>query len=150
MKFKYSCVVFDNSEELRNGLEALGYELSGKTDGSALTAYANGIYKTAWEYTNPYTNVIIDCHNNGELFLAIAAIRDDSDENQWFVTEADQAWVNIGVYMPKGSFFKCFTKDVYPEELKGKEKFCNSLVPIHKATIDELINYFKTGSEEVK
>lgn len=89
-----------------------------------------------------FTNSI-NCGENEDLFLAIAALRDDSDYMQWFVTEANQSWVNIGTYMPKGSLFKCLTKHRYPEEYKGMEFLCSSVVPAHKATVEELIEHFK-------
>lgn len=31
----------------------------------------------------------IDCQNNEELFLAIAALRNDSDKHQWFICKLD-------------------------------------------------------------
>ena len=61
---------------------------------------------------------IIDCGTNEELFLAIAALRDDSDRFQWFVDDFDDSiwqkseWNNAN-----------FTK-------------------AHKATLEELIKHF--------
>jgi len=53
-----------------------------------------------------------------ECFLAIAALRDDSDKHQWFTD--GQIWVKSDV--------RCFV--------------CNSL-KFHKASINELIEHFK-------
>ena len=70
-----------------------------------------------------------------ELFKAIAALRDDSDYMQWFVTEEEEHWVNQVIYKPKGSFELCLV-DKYP--------FKNA----HKATVKELIKYFKQKDYE--
>lgn len=69
----------------------------------------------------------IDCGTNEELFLAIAALRDDTDKHQWF-TDGNK-WV------------KC------SENKFSTYWICNntgvSLDNIHKATVDELIKHFK-------
>lgn len=70
----------------------------------------------------------IDCGTNEDLFLAIAALRDDSDIHQWFV--ADEG---IPCYCKKGTFF--IRQQEYSEfHLCG--------VKAHKATVSELIEHF--------
>ena len=66
----------------------------------------------------------IDCGTNEELFLAIAALRDDTDKNQWFTDGEhwnlcnDQDWaINYDRWIPSIYF--------------------------HKATVEELIKHFK-------
>lgn len=81
----------------------------------------------------------INCGTNEELFLSIAALRDDSDIHQWFVTDVDQHWVNLGLYMPKGSFEICLIDDKY---MYQDGLHLTSAVPSHKATVEELINHF--------
>src|SRR5574344_1738399 len=88
---------------------------------------------------NPNYNFIY-CGINKKLFLAIAAINDENDYMQWFVTEADRFWFNIGVYSYKGSLEQCLIKHRYPKNFIGKEMYCNSIVPAHKASVRELIN----------
>lgn len=85
----------------------------------------------------------VDCGKNEELFLAIAALNDKNDYMQWFVTEADQSWVNQGVYCPRGSFTLCTIEHRYPEEWRGNEEFYSSVIPAHKASVEELIEHFK-------
>ena len=62
----------------------------------------------------------IDCGTNEELFLAIAALRDDTDKNQWF-TDGNGYW-----QLCIGSF-------KFPSLAKEK---------LHKATVEELIEHF--------
>lgn len=73
---------------------------------------------------------LIDCGTNEDLFLAIAALRDDTDKNQWF-TDGD-LW------------FKCGDETV--EYHLNHLNECGR--KIHKATVDELIEHFKTKEEQ--
>ena len=71
-------------------------------------------------------NGSLDCGRNKELFLAIAALRDDIDKNQWF-TDGD-LW------------FKC-GDETCDETIEYYLSECGRL--FHKATLQELIEYFK-------
>ena len=88
----------------------------------------------------------IDCGEDTELFLAIAAISDDSDYMQYFVTEDDGIWYNLKRFLPKGSFILCLVNDRHMSQDKG---FYNNITPVHKATAEELIKHFKR-SEGIK
>lgn len=91
--FTQSCFIRKNTPELRKKLDELGYKFSGADHieldcivtfphhgtFSVFAAYHFNIYddsfKIVWkEY--------IDCGTNEELFLALAALRDDTDKNQ--------------------------------------------------------------------
>lgn len=72
----------------------------------------------------------IDCGENVELFKALAAMNDENDREQWFVTKEVQAWVNQGLYAPMGSFEKCLL-----EHRVG--------ISARKATVEEIIKHFK-------
>ena len=72
----------------------------------------------------------IDCGENVELFKAQAAMNDENDREQWFVTKEVQAWVNQGLYAPMGSFEKCLL-----EHRVG--------ISARKATVEEIIKHFK-------
>ena len=63
----------------------------------------------------------IDCGTNEDLFLALAALRDDSDKKQWFVH--DYQYQKVWIFSEMEDY--------------GKEWF------VHKATVEELIEYFK-------
>ena len=69
----------------------------------------------------------VDCGTNEELFLAIAAFRDDTDKFQWF-TDGDK-WI----LCPE---IKFSTYWVYND-------IDVNLDAIHKATVNELIEHFK-------
>ena len=150
MGFTTPCFIRKNTQELRKKLEELGYEIlnSGNTTLDAHNYDGNGSHKSIEEgkaiitsYGNLYGVIYnvdtvtkkgrIDCGTNEELFLAIAALRDDTDKYQWF-TDGD-LW------------FKC------------GDEVCNETIEyylnkydrkIHKATVNELIEHFKTKEEQ--
>jgi hypothetical protein len=64
-------------------------------------------------------NPTIDCGDNEELFLAIAALRDDTDYMQWFTD--GKLWEMVNSDLPS-----------HYMQLEG-----------HKATPEEIVNYFK-------
>ena len=71
----------------------------------------------------------IDCDTNEKLFLAIAALRDDSDYLQWFVCD-EPTIINGTQSLCIGSFFR-LREDVFACSIKA-----------HKATVEELIEHF--------
>jgi hypothetical protein len=79
-----------------------------------------------------HANISIEVTIENFEFCAIV-MRNDSDINQWFVTEANQQWVNIGLYILSGSLKLCLVDDKYMYQ---------GGVPTHKATIEELIKHF--------
>lgn len=83
-------------------------------------------------------DVLVDCGTNEELFLAIAALRDDTDNNQLF-TNGKGDW---GIYRD-GSDGCLSGMDFYgmPNDFK--------IDNYHKATVDELIEHFKTKEEQL-
>ena len=72
----------------------------------------------------------IDCGVNEDLFLAIAALRDDSDVYQYFVNE-------------KGMFVFCNQSEL-KHVIDNSDDWCDySVSEFHKATVAELIEHFK-------
>ena len=69
----------------------------------------------------------INCGTNEELFLSIAALRDDSDKFQYFTN---------GVF-----WIKCSQLELKHELDNNYEEFC--VADFHKATVEELIEHFK-------
>ena len=150
MGFTTPCFIRKNTQELRKKLEELGYEIlnSGNTTLDAHNYDGNGSHKSIEEgraiitfYGNLYGVIYdidtvtkkgrIDCGTNEELFLAIAALKDDTDNNQWF-TDGDK-WI-LRPEIKFSTYWVYNDVDV-------------NLDVIHKATVDELIEYFK-GKEE--
>ena len=128
--FTQNCYIKKNTKELRDKLKALGYKLNhGKTWGKYLVCFKiNGTEECRFVATPEYDlknmpdfKNAIDCGTNEELFLAIAALRDDSDNLQWF-TDGNGYWQ------------LCIGKFRYPNIAYEK---------VHKATVEELIEHFK-------
>lgn len=136
MAFIQPCFIRKNTPELRKKLEELGYENRGK-----VRYYGEPIYiycEMDIFYTSPCKlkipdNYIIDCDDNEELFLSLAALRDDTDVNQWFVMDVEE-YININ----QGDWF------VATDRTKGKH-IGTQIDPMycHKATIEEIIEHFK-------
>lgn len=87
----------------------------------------------------------VDCGTNEELFLAIAALRDDSNYMQWFITDSilsvsyDDSIGNDHYFIePKGIMFFWDKNWNHATIISGR---------YHKATVDELIEHFKTKEE---
>ncbi len=150
MGFTTPCFIRKNTQELRKKLEELGYEILnfGNTTLDAHNYDGNGSHKSIEEgraiitsYGNLYGVIYdidtvtkkgrIDCGTNEELFLAIAALRDDTDKYQWF-TDGD-LWFKCGDEV-------CNETIEYYLNKYGRK--------IHKATVDELIEHFKTKEEQ--
>ena len=138
MGFTTPCFIRKNTETLRKKLEELGYlndSPEWTVDCSIIWAYQypmkgfdTPVYVIADSFDIPFDKhsalcgKFIDCGTNEELFLAIAALRDDTDKYQWF-TDGD-LW------------FKC------------GDEVCDEGRKIHKASVDELIEHFKIKEEQ--
>lgn len=146
MGFTTPCFIRKNTQELRRGLEELGYSKDypeWTVDCSIIWAYEYPIkgfdtpnYVIADSFDIPFDKhsalcgKFIDCGTNEELFLAIAALRDDTDKYQWF-TDGD-LWFKCGDEV-------CNETIEYYLNKYGRK--------IHKATVDELIEHFKIKEE---
>ena len=86
LKFKYPCFIRKNSQGLRDKLEDLGYTLNVfDEDGFGQYLCVGGkTYISTWSIEDNIRLNCIDCDINEDLFIAIAAIRDDTDYGQWF------------------------------------------------------------------
>lgn len=144
--FTQPAFIRKNTPELRKKLENLGYKCSKivfehpylciatvtNNECSTYTTITHEMLDTKDPYSTWNCAGRIDCKTNEELFLAIAALRDDSDKYQYFVTEEEMHWLNQNTWMPVGSFIFSYV-DNYTD-IDGK---------VHKATIEELILHFK-------
>lgn len=139
--FKVDCFIRKDTPELRQRLRDLGYKICPCSDfeGSIwlsilpINGTVHGVGfcdSTGWSHIDAQHVALakflfdaqddgsIDCGDNEELFIALAALRDDTAKNQWFVV--DNIWV------------KCYNDvpDKYIQ-LNG-----------HKATPEEIIKHF--------
>ena len=143
-KFTTPCFVRKNTPKLRKKLEELGYKLNnGKAWGRFLVTFR--IEETnEWKYVaspewdlqnNPDIDVSIDCGTNEDLFLAIAALREDSDYMQFFTDGTEfilcdrYDWVDMYSVL-------CSGLSNAKDRVKELDKF-------QKATAEELIEHFK-------
>lgn len=146
MGFTTSCFIRKNTPELRNRLKKLGIrpflcdeELN--AIGANIKVY-NGraaVFSCSDSLNN--CDDLIDCGTNEDLFLAITALRDDTDDSQWFVADSplsvsyDDIVGNDHYFTePKGSVFFWDINWMHATIISGN---------YHKATVEELIKHFK-------
>lgn len=180
MAFQVDCFIRKNSKELIDKLKGLGHtickccEFDGadwldvcckmqySVHGIGYTEKEGEIYGdiTQEEVFQDYlkTTTSIDCGTNEELFLALAALRDDSDYMQWFVSPKTHT------KRLSGCFGQLIGMDGHYQEIVGYEwhrhenkdnaltKRLNTVTQMevedmkflpHKATVEELIEHFK-------
>ena len=161
MGFTTAAFIRRNTPELRKKLEEFGYVKNSPiwTDNcSIIWAYQypekrfdTPNYVIADSFDIPFDKhsrlcgKFIDCRTNEELFLAIAALRDDTNENQWFVADSplsvsyDDIVGNDHYFTePKGSMFFWDENWMHATIISGN---------YHKATVEELIEHFKEKEE---
>lgn len=134
MGFTTPAFIRRNTPELRKKLEELGYYLHPECvdDDRGNYLFVNRGY-----YLNRPLGYLeelsrsIDCGTNENLFLAIAALRDDTDKNQWF-TDGDK-WI-LCLKIKFSTYWVCNDIGV-------------NLDTIHKASVEELIEHFKVKEE---
>lgn len=134
MKFTQPCFIRKNTPELRKRLEELGYlppsEIWYDENFAICTILRDNVGEyIVFKIDDDFERIIvpsypyIDCGDNEELFLALAALRDNSDRNQWFIYDKDTS------FLQKGDWYMCSLN--------------HHLSPSHKATVKEIIKHFK-------
>ena len=122
MSFTQSCFIRKNTPELKKKLEELGYKMNLIYSPNEHNLYiGSGVYSSA----NFIDSYYLDCGTNEELFLALAALRDDTNANQW---------------LTDGKIWGKFDEDsfLYPIQIINHLQSNG-----HKATIEEIIEHFK-------
>ena len=158
MGFTTPCFIRKNTEELRKRLEELGYIKNSPVwtdDCHIIWAYQysheKGFdiphYVIANAFDIPFDKhsllcgKFIDCGVEEDLFLAIAALRDDSNYMQWFITDSPLS-VSYDDSIGNDHYFHRTQKAVCSFGMKI------GIMPLlfpgsyHKATVEELINHF--------
>lgn len=136
--FTQPCFIRKDTQELRDKLKDIGLQphpcIASK---SGTYLFINrGFYSGNEIGYQEEIERAIDCGENEELFLAIAALRDDTDKNQWFILDYDDIWPEVGDFREKGDFIYCNTHKYY----------CGTDIrSAHKATVKELIEHFNHG-----
>jgi hypothetical protein len=119
-----SCCLFDGWNTLHcNRIERLktSYEVHGIPDYDRDTGYNIGWFKV--DNTNE-DNPSYDCGENVELFKALAAMNDENDIEQIFISE-------------RGLYIRCLRNNANIDWL-GK---------LRKATFEEIVEYFKNNEK---
>lgn len=146
MAFIQPCFIRKNSPELRKKLEELGYKPSYPIFQypevfqhiAACNFFGSKYYGVSDDEVSHHGEIkdaiknrgMIDCGDNEELFLALAALRDDKPDYQWFLWEH-----NDGEYHPEDN-------DSWRQYIPGEHWEEWWWFEVRKATADELIKYF--------
>lgn len=152
MGFTTPCFIRKNTANIRNRLKELGYYCNPYLGWHNLCTCMFGII-SVYSWRDDDINALkeiydfIDCGTNEDLFLAIAALRDDSNYMQWFIADS----------ILSVSYDDSIGNDHYFTEPKGimffwDENWDNATIisgRYHKATVDELIEHFKTKEEQL-
>lgn len=145
MGFTTPCFIRKNTPELRKKLEELGYSLFGEELNEDLCIFTEpecGLYDIDFfsNIPHPEETDSIDCGDDEILFLAISALRDDTDENQWFTNGEEWAYhPKTECCSPCNTVYRTLAFDSVPKD--------TNMGNYHKATVEELIGHFK-GKEE--
>ena len=123
--FTQPCFIRKNTSELRKKLEELGYNRHPSYGDNEYLYLNRGFYHTSVVGYSEEIERMIDCGVNEELFLALAALRDDSDANQWLTD--GKIWGKFGEDL-----------SLYPIQIINYLQLKG-----HKATVEELIEHFK-------
>lgn len=128
MGFTTPCFIRKSTYKLMYRLNELGYRLFGCELNEDLCIFTEPEYRLYsvefFSYIpHPDETDSIDCGTNEDLFLALAALRDDTDKFQWFIS-------------PEGIWAYNKNNDSISVSPKWR-----------KATVYELIEHFKTKEE---
>lgn len=142
--FTTKCFIRMNTPELRSKLKDMGYRVcrcTGETTAVYLMAGHGDIHAVHDESVDIFedevksgTCKLIDCGDNEQLFLALAAMRDDTDKDQLFTNGIDWA---IKREAARGLGLPGFEYQSFPRDIN---------TPLHKATIEEIMEQFKMES----
>lgn len=123
-------------------LEKMGYVAKGAYASHLMYTYVivdnTGIYELLCNLEDKHKNgEYFNCGHNKELFLGLAAMRDDNDAYQLFASDVECHWINQGMWREKGDFELSLIPD-YNEH----NKYSSSAPHAHKASVEEIKNYF--------
>ena len=149
MSFIQPCFIRKNTPELRKKLEELGYKPSYPIflypevfkHIAACNFFGSKYYGVSDDEVSHHGEIkdaiknrgMIDCGTNEELFLPLAALRDDTDVNQWFVMDVEEY-----LYINQGDWFLATNRD-------GGKHIGTQIDPMycHKATVEEIVEHFE-------
>lgn len=152
--FTQPCFIEKDTLELRRSIELLGYKYVQSPTYRGTLFANNGFYSDSLPYNAMLIDESIDCGENESLFLAIAALRDDTDKDQWFVLETNLSSLDNPPKISHeiGSLVKCNRDKWFIDiDSNGKPLSVSSRnTPAHKATVEELIEHFNRKTYTIK
>lgn len=147
MGFTTAAFILKNTLELKNKLIRLGYKIGYKRyiNDYFLATYNNEMFGIDISYSPEKCDGYIYCGTNEELFLAIAALRDDINENQWFIADSPLS-VSYDDIVGNDHYFVADEGSVFFWD----ENWNHATIisgNYHKATVEELMKHFKEKEE---
>lgn len=135
-----------NSPEIRRHLETLGYEYLGQE--SLFKEYNTCLYCTHdgyYEVTKKPSRYdrIYDCGEDVEMFIAMCSRSEKTDKGQFFVLDCNLS--SMGNVYLKGTFVMC-DRDSWDIDFRYPE-FSSRNVPAHKASYDEIVEFFNRNKD---
>ena len=141
MSFLQSCFVKfkSNQYDLEERLKELGYnqrieDYLGSSEYTYVIAKSQGTFHFASSITLYTDDWGISCGDNEELFFAMAALRDNTDKDQWFIYDTSDCYIKSRRVI---TWIKC-TQDKIEDELFYDCMYLNA----RKATVYELLKHF--------
>lgn len=134
--FTQPCFIMKNTSDIKNKLEVLGYKYTQSIirNREEMLFANNGYFSNNFPYNALLIDRSIDCETNEDLFLALAALRDDTDKNQWFVYDDKDDNPDERQIL----WFICEKDDIRHDMWHDQ-----AYLDCHKATVQELIQHFK-------
>lgn len=144
MSFTQPCFIRKNTPELRKKLQDMGYRenIYDKNEYPWLAVNHN-IFISVSEGFERLPEFNIDCGTNEELFLALAALRDDTPVNSYY-------WFNDNLFKCEGLEIDRVLKNNTANYLLKCRRVDNPMIiscfkerNTIKATVEEIIEHFK-------
>lgn len=133
MSFTKNCFIRKNTPELREKLKEIGIPQNDLDDGKRPWIAVNyGYWITVDKGFDNLPINDIDCGTNINMFLALAALRNDTDINQWFICKEEYLGDNLRI-VPVGEWQLNVTRHKLTYSLKKLWQ---------KATAEEIIEHF--------
>ena len=152
MAFTQPCFIRKNTPELRQRLVDLGYNrypiwMTNWKDDNYVYLVIDGIfYKFPSNLLDDKQDNLIDCGTNEELFLAIAALRDDNDKEQWFITyKSSHPYMDYAAILCRENKWE----DEYIKESQQHNFIYTKPEDYHKANVKEIIRIYTDDDEEL-
>ena len=126
--FKYNCVVKSGNVSVITVLVNIGYKSKGNFNINADRYLQTNADDGTFEEVDIPKGAFINCENSVNMFLAIAAMRNDKDNNQLVTDGINYAY--------------CPCNNLSDKSDHWMELFKSKVAP-HKCNLEEVENYFK-------